>query len=110
MAKYIDIDKVVQKMQQVVDEHKNDSDYANSIAVYAYETIIAALKKEPAADVQEVTRCKDCVFATYIHDNQTNEITIFRCERTSKLLDDENSFCSWAIKKKAQRKDGYKDV
>lgn len=67
-----------------------------------YSVILSADERPKECPLQEVTKCRDCVFATYVHDSLTDKFTIFRCERMSKLLDDENSFCSWAIKKKAR--------
>lgn len=98
MAKYINAEKLKESIRF---EMMNLTIAQQKGCLYA----IQAVDHAPTADVQEVTRCKDCVFATYIHDNQTNKFTIFRCEQTRKLLDDENSFCSWA-KKKAQWKEG----
>lgn len=63
----------------------------------------------PAADVQEVVKCKDCVYATYMLRDKDDEPVIWCCERMMCILSDENSYCSWA-KRKAQpiRKDDGK--
>ena len=53
----------------------------------------------PAADVEEVVRCKDCVYATYMLLRKNSEPVIWRCERMQCRLSDENGYCSWAQRK-----------
>ena len=50
----------------------------------------------PAADVQEVVRCKDCVYVNYRLFHIGEEPVIWSCERVQFRLSDENSYCSWA--------------
>lgn len=53
----------------------------------------------PAADVQEVVRCKDCVYASYMWHNEDDKRVIWGCERMLCILSDGNGYCSWAQRK-----------
>ena len=94
MGKYIDADKLLQKISDEIDISAGArgcfSDYEAGL-----DDAYAIIKQQPAADVQEVTRCKNCVFVTYIHNNKTDDVRIFRCELHSIPLKDEDSYCSW---------------
>jgi hypothetical protein len=53
----IDANKVINSMQKCLDK---SPDQKYTVAYFAFESIIAALKQEPTVDAVEVVRCKDC--------------------------------------------------
>jgi hypothetical protein len=53
----IDVNKVIDSMQKCLDESPDKKD---SVAYFAFESIITALNQEPTVDAVEVVRCKDC--------------------------------------------------
>lgn len=70
----------------------------NSTALYN-STVLKLIKIAPAADVQEVVRCKDCIFGKYDDD-----LNMILCKRIYNLSDGEcvyndlNDFCSCGTK------------
>lgn len=56
----IDVNRVINEMQKCLDESLPDAH--DSIAYFAFESIITALKQEPTVDAVEVVRCKDCKY------------------------------------------------
>lgn len=67
---------------------------------YPEEKVFAsAVINAPTADVQEVVRCKDCIFGKYDDD-----LNMILCKRIYKLSDGEcvyndlNDFCSYGAK------------
>lgn len=58
MPKYIDIEKEITEMQQVVEFHKDDKTSESEIASFAFQAIINKLKSVPAADVAPVIHAK----------------------------------------------------
>lgn len=59
----------------------------------AAETEINAM---PTADVEEVTRCKDCEFCVGLFPRDKNEDRIWRCQRFKFNMIDLDGYCSWA--------------
>ena len=53
----IDVNKVIASMQKCLDEAPDKKD---TVAYFAFESIITALKQEPTVDAVEVVRCKYC--------------------------------------------------
>lgn len=53
----IDVDEVLRKMQQVLDEKQDQRD---SVAYFAFSSVMSALQTEPTVDAVEVVRCKEC--------------------------------------------------
>lgn len=64
MSRYIDVDKVIDKMNEVLinEKHKGNED---TVAYFAFTRIIQALQQEPTADVEEVRH------GEYINDQDT---------------------------------------
>ena len=70
MARLIDVNKVIDSMQECLDE---PIDEKHSVAYFAFEKIIECLKQEPTVDAVEVVRCKDCkYFKTPLCENEDN--------------------------------------
>ena len=60
MARYIDVDKV---LQELGDEPLNWTDSEAEIQEqFDYKLFKSIIESQPTADVVEVVRCKDCVF------------------------------------------------
>lgn len=60
MAKYVNLDKIISKLEKAIEEHKADISEENAITAWIFKRFIAELEKVPTADVAEVVRCKDC--------------------------------------------------
>ena len=70
MARLIDVNKVIDSMQECLDE---SIDEKHSVAYFAFEKIIECLKQEPPVDAVPVVRCKDCkYFKTPLCQNENN--------------------------------------
>lgn len=82
MSRYIDVDKI-EYAPCTVYEH-NGKDVTEMIA---YKKLIDIM---PTADVEEVVRCKDCVFGKNFDNNE-----IYRCATFEHFVYDD-SFCSFA--------------
>ena len=54
MAKYIDIEKEITEMQQVVEFYKDKKTFEAETTSFAFQAIIDKLKQVPAADVAPV--------------------------------------------------------
>ena len=54
MAKYVDIEPIIKKLNQQM--LSPETTFINTV-------LIGLLEQEPVADVVEVVRCKDCKFA-----------------------------------------------
>ena len=67
MAKYIDIEKEIAEMQQVVAHYKDNKTFEAEITSFAFQAIIDKLKQIPAADVTPV------VHAEWIEDVYQDE-------------------------------------
>ena len=85
----IDVDEVLRKMQQVLDEKQDQRD---SVAYFAFSSIMSALRTEPTVDAVEVVRCRDCKH----FDNHTCKCYVF-CdnEYEVQLEVDRDHFCSY---------------
>lgn len=88
----IDVNKVINSMQKCLDE---SPDQKYTVAYFAFESIIAALKQEPTVDAVEVVRCKDC---KYWENGKDHEPYCNHC--VSMMSDSEpDDFCSYGERK-----------
>lgn len=100
MPRYAEVEKTVFELAKAFDEEisiQRDtrfSAYAHALGVKAQNIVLK--NAVPKIDVKGVVHCRDCVYATYIHNYATNETSIFRCGFHKTSLTDENGFCSWA--------------
>lgn len=74
MAKYGNLDKIIAKLEEAIEEHKADISEENAITAWIFKRFIAELEKVPTADVVPVVRCKDCkyngtIFCPTFNDN-----------------------------------------
>lgn len=90
MARYIDADKLKELVNGRSSHWLNEWDTLG---------VLGVIDEAPTADVQEVVKCKDCVYATYMLLHRDDKPVIWRCERMQCRLSDENSYCSWARRK-----------
>ena len=63
MARLIDVNKVIDSMQECLDEYQDEK---HSIAYFAFEKIIECLKQEPTVDavpVSELKKLRDYLYA-----------------------------------------------
>ena len=72
MSKYIDVDVFIKSFREALPGLKAQVDPDLTPKAYAYlrggEAIIEDLTKFPAADVVEVVRCRECVYARPLKD------------------------------------------
>ena len=54
MAKYVNLDKIIAKLEKAVEEHKADISEENAITAWIFKRFIAELEKVPAVDVAPV--------------------------------------------------------
>ena len=105
MAEYIERERLVKHYENCIDEVKNTNGIAED-----FEICLKALKAQPAADVVEVVRCKDCkYFMKDIEIEKTpygfeNEICTYGCERLFELSGEwidvmVDDFCSYGERK-----------
>lgn len=58
MPKYIDIEKEINEMEKVLEEHKDDTSIGFGFASGAFRLFIDELKSIPAADVSQIVHAK----------------------------------------------------
>lgn len=61
----IDVNKVIDSMQKCLDESPDKKD---SVAYFAFKSIIECLKQEPTVDAVEVVRCRNCIYRHTRHN------------------------------------------
>ena len=86
MSRYVDAEKI-----DFNEVFKGQSDFARDTR----EAAQSLIDKQPTADVEEVVRCKDCLFMIYqfgVGDN------ILGCRRNGLNMIDGNGYCAWAQK------------
>lgn len=93
MARYVDIEKEILKMQSVLDQR---SEYKDTVTYFAFEQIIEILKIAPTADVVPVVRCKDCqncevIYPVKIIGQEPEEVYFCKAHNGSRKPTD---FCS----------------
>ena len=84
MAKYINADALLDKIERMWNAHQ--------LTNTKYKTFVDLLKAEPAADVVEVVRCKDCRYML-----QTEGCALDR----DRFMREEEDYCSYG-----EREDG----
>jgi hypothetical protein len=87
----IDANKVIGAMQKCLDECSEEE--KQSVAYFAFESIITALKQEPTVDAVEVVRCKDCKHYKRLDDGKSKEWGI--CRRINVPCTYPNNYCSY---------------
>ena len=87
----IDVNKVINAMQKCLDE---SPDKKFTVAYFAFESIITALKQEPTVDAVEVVRCKDCTKG----EKYSNLPCYFFCMEHHRLVEP-TDFCSYGERK-----------
>lgn len=89
----IDVNKVIGAMQKCLDESPEQK---GSVAYFAFESIIAALKQEPTVDATEVVRCKDCKH----YSDSPYENGDMMCDRWDEwIFPNDDDFCSCGERK-----------
>lgn len=88
MARYVDIDDIIKTFEKL---HGEESALLNC---YNADWIVSFLEAQPAADVAEVVRCKDCK-----HLNPMGSGGYRKCLRDN-LWKDTDDFCSRGERKK----------
>lgn len=86
----VDINKVINSMQKCLDE---SPDKKYTVAYFAFESIIATLKKEPTADAVEVVRCNGCKH--FVWDEFDGAYVCIRINRYVK----KDFFCAYGERK-----------
>lgn len=88
MSKYIDIKELFRRI--------NACHIGNPIAKAFSESDIGNMILDtPTADVEEVVRCKDCIFMEHTFGIGYDMV---RCMRTNLNMFNGDGFCSWGIK------------
>ena len=54
MAKYVNLDKIIAKLEKAIEEHKADISEENAITAWIFKRFIAELEKVPTVDVSPV--------------------------------------------------------
>lgn len=93
--KYIDAEKLERHFENCICEAYNTNGVTED-----FEIALKATKNQPAADVQEVVRCKDCKHLKYDRDFTTGRYCSLRNVNGGKYCKDDD-FCSYG-----KRKDG----
>ena len=88
MARYVDIDDIIKTFEKL---HGEESALLNC---YNADWIVSFLEAQPAADVAEVVRCKDCK-----HLNPMGSGGYRKCLRDN-LWKDTDDFCSRGERRK----------
>lgn len=97
MNKYIDAEHFDARMREAMGMAMDDLSMEYQEAVQA---ILAMLKTEPAADVQEVVRCKDCKYSEeFIYPEGLETMVCWEDNADREV--NKNGFCE-----KGERKDG----
>lgn len=97
MAKYGNLDKIIAKLEEAIEEHKADISEENAITAWIFKRFIAELKKVPAVDVAPVrhghwinenfyTRCSVCNNMA-IYDKYGQEVESDYCPRCGAKMD-----------------------
>lgn len=92
----IDVNKVINAMQKCLDEEPDKKD---SVAYFAFESIIECLKQEPTVDAVEVVRCKDCKHKGWIQEPCHGKSVDYCHIWDSCINDSEKDFCSYGERK-----------
>ena len=90
----IDANKVINSMQKCLDEEPTKKD---SVAYFAFESIIECLKREPTVDAVEVVRCKECKHYCSFYNECSEEHNHYTEEGFREVHD--NDFCSYGERK-----------
>lgn len=94
MARYIDVDKMIQQLEKSIEFQEK---YASFREVKQTKLFIESLKNEPTADVVEVVRCEKCV--DYLYDTPyCKKKNIGYCDRDG-AIKQKNHFCSYGERK-----------
>lgn len=66
--------------------------------------LLSKLEDEPAADVVEVVRCKDCVhFYPFVNNPKFGECMVYVCDLEDPAIMEETGFCSDGERKDDQQ-------
>ncbi len=94
MARYIDADKLYNKVKEKTNPYgKPTLHYESGVKV------LDMIKQSPAADVEEVVRCKDCADVDAITDPTTGEVYLFCTSKAKGTRVEPTDFCSYGERK-----------
>lgn len=100
MSEYIDRDKLIEMLNSKIEGLKLFGSLYTSQTMRAFEHLAEQINEMPAADVVEVVRCKDCIYASMtIGKEQVKYCDMF--DSDDGVYFDKNHFCSYG-----KRKDG----
>lgn len=109
MAEYIEREALIAVLNGLVLELLKDKSIQCSLAagtvVDIKDNVVVPML---AADVVEVVRCKDCVSFAYYKEplKYKGKVWEGKCTVTGDLINDDNFFCRYGIRKMAQQKEG----
>ena len=115
MSKYIDANilykqfseleaEALEQLSLLNPEHCNKGEWIKwSVILNERTSFKHDIADAPAANVEKVVRCKDCIYLNYIFGTDCNIVT---CSRTGLNMLDGNGFCSWGEKKKGGEENG----
>lgn len=101
MAKYVNLDKIIAKLEKAIEEHKADISEENAITAWIFKRFIAELEKVPTVDVSPVRHghfrrltfsgdtiiCSECKMAYNIFETNGAENFNF-CPHCGAIMDD----------------------
>ena len=96
MAKYVNLDKIIAKLEKAIEEHKADISEENAITAWIFKRFIAELEKAPAVDVAPVRHghwntgyFHDRVCSCCLHpDNDINDYAHYYCPHCGAKMND----------------------
>lgn len=89
MSRYIDVDSLTSALNERYDTLVKDYGYYDAFAL-GFGDCVDKVENQPTADVVEVVRCKDCVYAR--KDKPTD--TFFDCDFHGRGVTD-TDYCKW---------------
>ena len=81
----IDVDKVINSMQKCLDENPDKKD---SVAYFAFETLITALKQEPTVDAVPVVHGRK-----FLGRHPTNVVLTHQCSKCAAYMLPQDNYC-----------------
>lgn len=104
MPEYIDRNRLIEQLEEENDFYGIDSEYEwGQESQYKYD--VKTIKEQPAADVVEVVRCKDCAFSREfrIWEKESGYEGLLKCEcntfsNNRKVVFDKH-YCSFGERK-----------
>lgn len=96
MAEYIEREALRLAYEKSAKNDNHRIEGASAIHAQEHRHILHILDRQPAADVVEVVRCKDCKYRSYDYDCVGNHL----CEkRGNRYYCEDNDFCSYGERK-----------